>query len=139
MLHLYLGRLKRKSVFRHLQIGKVQISRRAAQSDQGIHCPLTELLNTFECINATQMPRRDLARVQYESESMHFALARRHIFAWRGPVNPCKSEIFHGIISTAFKIATPLQIMKEVVSCVYLHMLTRVILKTLLLYTDMRI
>ena len=54
-----------------------------AQSDQGLRCPLTESLDTIESINGEQMPRRDFARDA--SESVHFAHARRHLFAWRRP------------------------------------------------------
>ena len=47
--------------------------------------PQTELLNTMECFNDEQMPERDLVHAWDESESVHFAHARRHISAWRGP------------------------------------------------------
>ena len=57
----------------------------SAQSDQGLHCPLTELLGTIECINVEHMPRWQFAHAWDESESVHFAHARKGIFAWRGP------------------------------------------------------
>ena len=44
----------------------------SAQSDQGLHCPLTEPLNCIECIYGEQMPRWDFAHVWDESESVHF-------------------------------------------------------------------
>ena len=34
------------------------------QSDQSLHCPPTELLDTIECINGKQRPRRDPVHMQ---------------------------------------------------------------------------
>ena len=36
----------------------------SVQSDQGIHCQLTESLDTTECMNSEQMPGWDSAHVQ---------------------------------------------------------------------------
>ena len=54
----------------------------SAQSDQGLHCPLTESLDTIKCINGKQMPGWDFAHEWDESESVHFVHVRRHL----GPV-----------------------------------------------------
>ena len=57
-----MGRSKlalRKRVFGHMRTAKAQIR----QSDQGRNCPLTELLNTTECMNGGQMPN-EAAHVQ---------------------------------------------------------------------------
>ena len=54
----------------------------SAQSDPGLQCPLTDSLDTIECINREQIPGRDYAHVWNESESVYFAHARRLIFAW---------------------------------------------------------
>ena len=45
----------RKCVFRHMRTAKAQVWANA-QTDQGIRCPLTELLDTTECINGEQSP-----------------------------------------------------------------------------------
>ena len=52
-----------------------------AQSDQGLHIPLTESLNTITCTKVEQMPGWDFAHAQDESESVHFAHVRRQLFA----------------------------------------------------------
>ena len=36
----------------------------SAQSDQGLHCPLTESLDTIECMNGEQKPGWYLAHAQ---------------------------------------------------------------------------
>ena len=41
-----MGRAMRKRVFGHMQ---------TAQSDQSLHCPLTESLDTIECFNVEPM------------------------------------------------------------------------------------
>ena len=38
----------RKCVIRHMRTAKAQIG--PTQSDQGIHCPLTESMDTTECM-----------------------------------------------------------------------------------------
>ena len=50
-----------------------------AQSDQGLHGPLTEWLDTIECINAEQMPGSDFSHARDEYESENFAYV---LFAW---------------------------------------------------------
>ena len=44
------------------------------QSDQSLHCPHTESLDTIECFNAEKIPRRDIARARDKSETVHFGL-----------------------------------------------------------------
>ena len=63
-----------------------------AQSDQGLRSPLTESLDTIECISGEQMPGSDFAHAWNESESEHFAHARRHISAWRGPITSFETK-----------------------------------------------
>ena len=55
----------------------------SAQSDQDLHCPLTELLDTTECMKRTKA-WMILCACARRSESVHFARARRRFFAWRG-------------------------------------------------------
>ena len=57
----------------------------SVQSDHGLHCPLTESLDTIVCISEEQMPGWDFAHAWDESESLHFTHIRRHRFAWRCP------------------------------------------------------
>ena len=57
----------------------------SACADQGLHCPLIQSFDTIECINGAYIPKSDVAHAWDDSESVHFAHARRHIFAWRGP------------------------------------------------------
>ena len=47
-----MGCTMRKRVFGHMRTEKAQVSLRirAAQSDQDLYCPLTELFDTIECI-----------------------------------------------------------------------------------------
>ena len=54
-----------------------------AQSDQGLHCPLQESLDTIEYSNIEQSSRLDLMQAQDDVNltfwtSAHFACARRH-------------------------------------------------------------
>ena len=37
-----------------------------AQSDQGLHCPLTEALHTTECMNGEQMPIWNFPHAQHD-------------------------------------------------------------------------
>ena len=57
----------------------------SAQSDQRFRCPQTESVATIVCSNGVQSSVRDFAHVRDESESVHFAHARRLSFAWHGP------------------------------------------------------
>ena len=61
---LILGRGIRKSDFGHMRTAKPRSDCADAQSDLGLHCPLTESFDTAECINREQMPRGYLAHVQ---------------------------------------------------------------------------
>ena len=58
-----MGRAIRKRVFGHKWTAKAQISLRA-QFDRGLHCSLTELLDTTECMKEEQMPRWYFAYAQ---------------------------------------------------------------------------
>ena len=49
-------RTMRKRVFGHVRTANAQISLRIAQSDQDLHCPLPELLDTTESMNGEQSP-----------------------------------------------------------------------------------
>ena len=74
----------RKGVFWHMGTVKAQISLRAcAQADQGLHCPLTELLDTTECLNWEQRPewyfkhaQDDLICAFYTCSKVYFRLVR---------------------------------------------------------------
>ena len=55
-----------------------------AQSDEDLHCPLKESMDTTEYMNAEQRPGWYFAHAQ-DDLNAHFALVRRHVFAWRGP------------------------------------------------------
>ena len=55
-----------------------------AQSDQGLCCPLTESLDTVECISGEQMPGWDFVHVQDDVNLDIICIPWRHIFAWRG-------------------------------------------------------
>ena len=69
----------------------------SAQSDQCLRCPLTESLDTMKCINGEQIPRWDFAQAWDESKAVHFAHARRHLFAWRGQnISSSKAEKNNG-------------------------------------------
>ena len=67
-----MGHAVRKRVFRPMRTAKAQIR---------LRCPLTESFDTRECINGEHMPGCDFAHARDESESVHFAHVRRHIFA----------------------------------------------------------
>ena len=51
----------------------------SVQSDRGLHCPLTESLETIKCISGEQMPGWDFAHAR--GESVHFAHVPRHLFS----------------------------------------------------------
>ena len=52
----------------------------SAQSDEGLHCPLTKSLDTTECMTGEQRPGCYFAHAQ-DDLSAHFAHVRRHFFA----------------------------------------------------------
>ena len=58
-----------------------------AQSDLGLHSPLTESVNTKECMNehTLRMRRMRLSACTGWSEFVHFAHVRGQFFAWRDP------------------------------------------------------
>ena len=53
-----------KRVFGHMRQLRPRSDCASAQSDQGLRCPQTESLDTTECFNREQMPRRDFVHVQ---------------------------------------------------------------------------
>ena len=55
----------------------------SAQSDQGLHCPLTKSLDTTECMNGEQRPGVYFAHEKADL-NLRIAHVRRHYFAWRG-------------------------------------------------------
>ena len=55
------------------------------QSDQGLHCPLSEPLDTTKCINGEETPRGYFALVQDEVRPHILRILEGTIFAWRGP------------------------------------------------------
>ena len=60
----------------------------SSQSDQGLRCPLTESLDTIYIYISMEIICPDeTLRMRGMNLNVHFAHARRHIFAWRGP--PC--------------------------------------------------
>ena len=56
-----------------------------AQSNQGLRCPQSEQLNTIKRFNIEQIAGGHFAHAWGISESIHFAHARRHTFAFFGP------------------------------------------------------
>ena len=54
----------KKRLFGHIRTAKAQISCASNQSDQGIHCPLAESLDTTECMNGEQRPGLDFKHAQ---------------------------------------------------------------------------
>ena len=66
----------------------------SVQSDKGLRCSLTESSDTMEYTTGEQMPGVDFAHARNESESVHNAYSRRHIYAKRGPyetIDVCSS------------------------------------------------
>ena len=57
-----------------------------SQSDQGLLCPLTESLDTEQCISGEQMPRWDLVHAWDECESAHFYVCWRTCFCLALPI-----------------------------------------------------
>ena len=54
----------RKRIFGYMRTTKVRISLSSAQFDQGLHSPLTESLDTIECMNREQRPGCYFVHVQ---------------------------------------------------------------------------
>ena len=55
-----------------------------AQSDEGLNCPLTELLDTTECMNREQRPGCYLEHAQ-DDLNLRSAHIRRHFFSHDAP------------------------------------------------------
>ena len=64
----------RKRVFGHMQTLRARISLASAQSDQGLRCPLTELLEANESNNGDRMPGWDFAHALGESETVRLLM-----------------------------------------------------------------
>ena len=77
----------RKRVFEHMRTAKAQISLRIRESDQGLHCPLIESLDTIECINGEQQPGWDFAHARTKSDLCVSRMLKDFFFPWRGPCN----------------------------------------------------
>ena len=81
---LYLNRVMRNRVFGHMyRVDPDQLAHHR------FHCPLTELLDTTECMNGKQRSGWYLAHTQYGLNLRIFAHIRRHFFfrfAW--PILP---------------------------------------------------
>ena len=67
----------------------------SAQSDQGLHCPLTESLDTTECMNGDQRPEWYLAHVQDDLNQRIFSHIQRHFLAWCDPSNKQNIYIYY--------------------------------------------
>ena len=76
----YMGRAMRKRVFAHMQIAKPWSAFASAHSDQGLHCPVTESLDTTECMNGRVKARKIPCPCAGLSEYAYFAHVRRHFF-----------------------------------------------------------
>ena len=57
----------------------------SAQSDQGLRCPLTEILDITEWMKGEQMPRWYFSHEQVDL-NVQFAHVWRHVFAWHGQI-----------------------------------------------------
>ena len=55
-----MGRAMRKRIFGHMRTAKVQVSLHIRQSDQGLHCLLTETLNTADAYDCRATARMTL-------------------------------------------------------------------------------
>ena len=75
----------------------------SAQSNQGLHYPLTESLDTIKCINLEKMSGYESAHARNESESVHFAHVRRYIFAGRGPNENLSSHRANDFLNQLFQ------------------------------------
>ena len=67
-----------KNFFGRMRTAKAQISLRIRKVWSGFHCPLTESLDTTECMNEEQMLGWYFAHVQANLNVQN----RRHFFAW---------------------------------------------------------
>ena len=77
--------LAMRNVFGHMHVRRPRSACASAQSDQGLHCPLTESLDIIERSSGEQMPGYDFAHAWDKAKSAHFAHVRRRIFVWLGP------------------------------------------------------
>ena len=89
----YMGHAMQKCVFGHVQKTKARSGCAPPQSDQDLHCPLTQPLNTTECMNGEQRPAWYFANEQGDPTA-YVVHVPRHFFAWHGANNvnhiPCE-------------------------------------------------
>ena len=91
----YMGRSMRTHVLGICGQRRHRSACASAQSDQCLRCPLTESVDTIECINVEQMPGWYFAHALDESEAVTLAHDRWHRFACRGPhLNRIYSKFF---------------------------------------------
>ena len=64
-----------------------------AQFDHGLHCLLTESLDSIEWSNGEQRSEWYFVHAQ-DDLNLHFAHVRRHFFSWRGPVSSQSGVMF---------------------------------------------
>ena len=82
----------------------------SVQSDQGLHCPLIESLDTTECMNGEQRPRWYFAHVQ-DDLNLHFAPLkvlfplRKHAYSNILKILPPKNVTFQIKKSDIFHIS----------------------------------
>ena len=82
-----MGRALRKRVFGHMRTAKAKVNlliRACAQSDPGIHWPLTESCDTAECMNWEQMAGWYFAHAQDDLKLRILRTFRGLFFACRG-------------------------------------------------------
>ena len=66
----YMGCTMGKCVFGHMRTARPRSAWVSMQSDQSLHCPPVISLDTKECVNGEQRPRRCLAHVQDDVNSL---------------------------------------------------------------------
>ena len=80
-----MGRATRKRVFRHMRTANAQIRLRICAVWSGPSLSANRIIGYYRMYEWRANARFDFAHAWYESESVHFAYIRRHIFAWREP------------------------------------------------------
>ena len=74
-----------RCVLGYMRTAKAQISLRIRAVWSGPSLSANIIMDTIDFFNGEQIPGWDFAHVQEWCWSLHFAHARRHFFAWRGP------------------------------------------------------
>ena len=78
----------------------------SAQSDQGLHCPFPESLDTMECINGEQKPRWNLTHA-HDLNPHILRMLEGILFAWRSPIYKMSRGIDTHSEEVALKIDLP--------------------------------